>query len=617
MAEILLLSAIHTDGGTQSRASINDVTVADYAADMERGEVFPPVVVFHDGKHYWLADGFHRVLAARLNKWTEIPADIRQGTRRDAVLFSVGANAQHGLRRTNEDKRRAVETLLSDKEWRGWSDNAIAKQCGVDHKTVAVRRAELYPPDLGISQVDNDSEGTEPPPPPSHIRRGADGRTINTAKIGRSNGHARVGSASDTSEGTDPPSPDDTIPEVGGKGADIRDRLRAQGIPVVRVVAHRDSTFTAGFEPTENAQNNATVALMRGTDMQLMGWDVITHRDGCVADNDQTGRPIVVFRERTPDSPGITERQREVLRAVHLNLGKRSDGFLSQSYIDRRDLWLVQQMPQGLLEFKREGGRATPVLLYRLTPTAYNILGINPPSLPADSDAATSATTTATYQEEDEDEVGTAEIRGVVTSTPAAPTARQNAVAVFTSSASYEHYTPEPYITAAREVMGRIDLDPASCEIANRTVQASVYFTAAQDGLKQSWDVTGDGDTATYMNSPWGKVEGRSLAGIWINRAIEAYRSGEIKQLVINVKAATAEKWFAPLWDGHICFVDHRISYDTPTGPSDNTLPGSSVFVYFGHQSERFIEVFTQFGPVVPFVERARRIEEDARVAAV
>jgi predicted HTH domain antitoxin len=56
------------------------------------------------------------------------------------VLYSVGANAAHGLRRTNEDKRRAVETLINDEEWATWSDREIARACGVSGKFVAAVR---------------------------------------------------------------------------------------------------------------------------------------------------------------------------------------------------------------------------------------------------------------------------------------------------------------------------------------------------------------------------------------------------------------------------------------------------------------------------------------------
>lgn len=67
---------------------------------------------------------------------------MRQGGLRDAILHSAGANAAHGLRRTNADKRRAVLMLLEDGEWSQWSDREIGRQCVVDHKTVTRLREE-------------------------------------------------------------------------------------------------------------------------------------------------------------------------------------------------------------------------------------------------------------------------------------------------------------------------------------------------------------------------------------------------------------------------------------------------------------------------------------------
>jgi|GEM_PF-2957954 len=80
--------------------------------------------------------------------FAELPCDVRQGGLRDAILHSAGANAAHGLRRTNADKRRAVLMLLEDEEWGTWNDSEIGRRCAVDHKTVARLRAEH----LGISQ---------------------------------------------------------------------------------------------------------------------------------------------------------------------------------------------------------------------------------------------------------------------------------------------------------------------------------------------------------------------------------------------------------------------------------------------------------------------------------
>lgn len=139
----LALDKICIDGGTQSRAALNDEAVADYSAAIRDGTDFPPVVVFFDGKHHWLADGFHRFHAYRRAGATDIPADVRKGTKRDAVLFSVGANKGHGLRPTNADKRCAVAMALAHPEGSKWSDRAIATHCGVDHKTVAKIRADL------------------------------------------------------------------------------------------------------------------------------------------------------------------------------------------------------------------------------------------------------------------------------------------------------------------------------------------------------------------------------------------------------------------------------------------------------------------------------------------
>jgi len=143
--EMLPTDRIRTDGGTQPRAELSQATVDEYAEAMAQGASFPPVTVFHDGAEYWLADGFHRLHAARKAGLTEIAADVRQGTRRDAVLFSVGANAGHGLRRSNDDKRRAVMTLLMDDEWSRWPQTKIAKACCVGRQYVCSLAATLDP----------------------------------------------------------------------------------------------------------------------------------------------------------------------------------------------------------------------------------------------------------------------------------------------------------------------------------------------------------------------------------------------------------------------------------------------------------------------------------------
>lgn len=139
----LKLKDIRLDGETQPRKYVNEEVVGDYAELLLEDATFPPVIVFNDGANYWLADGFHRFHANKKAGFLDIEAHVIDGTRRDAILYSVGANAQHGLRRTNEDKRKAIATLLNDLEWSEWSDREIGRQCHVSDMTVTRVRKTL------------------------------------------------------------------------------------------------------------------------------------------------------------------------------------------------------------------------------------------------------------------------------------------------------------------------------------------------------------------------------------------------------------------------------------------------------------------------------------------
>jgi hypothetical protein len=93
-----------------------------------------------------MGDGFHRHAGAKRAGLETIPALVREGTQRDALLYSAGANATHGLRRTAEDKRQAVRMLLGDEEWRRASNRWVAERCKVSDHTVASVRAEAEAP---------------------------------------------------------------------------------------------------------------------------------------------------------------------------------------------------------------------------------------------------------------------------------------------------------------------------------------------------------------------------------------------------------------------------------------------------------------------------------------
>lgn len=143
MSKAIKIVDISNDDSTQQREKINPDVVAEYAEAMRCGAKFPPVTVFHDGAQYWLADGFHRFNASRDAEMLDILAEVHQGTRRDARLFSAGANATHGQRLSNADKRRSVLVLLLDAEWAEWSNKQIAKHCHVTDMLVGKIRHEI------------------------------------------------------------------------------------------------------------------------------------------------------------------------------------------------------------------------------------------------------------------------------------------------------------------------------------------------------------------------------------------------------------------------------------------------------------------------------------------
>lgn len=159
------IDEIIMDSSTQSRR-MNGPTVYEYAELMQDGVEFPPIEVFHDDRGYWLADGFHRVAAAKEAGFETIRANVQPGGQREAILYSLGpANSAHGLPLTRQERRDRVVKLLNDPEWAQWSDRVIAKHCSVSQPTVSSIRRET-------NKFIND-------------RKTADGRVMNVENIGQ------------------------------------------------------------------------------------------------------------------------------------------------------------------------------------------------------------------------------------------------------------------------------------------------------------------------------------------------------------------------------------------------------------------------------------------------
>jgi hypothetical protein len=158
------------------------------------------------------------------------------------------------------------------------------------------------------------------------------------------------------------------------------------------------------------------------------------------------------------------------------------------------------------------------------------------------------------------------------------------------SSESVEWYTPEKYIEAAREVMGGIDLDPASNDMANEIVKAPTFFTKDDDpdGLSQSWFGN------VWLNPPYGKG-----SGLFTTKLIEEYKSGRVKSAILLLNAYGFDSgWFQPLWQYPICFTDHRVQFYSPQKESGGPA-NANIFIYLGKKTKIFRDKFKEFGHVV------------------
>ena len=157
------LELIDLDTSTQARVSTNDDVIAEYIELIADGGELPPVTLFFDGEKAFIGDGWHTVMARLGAGKDDIEATMRTGTKRDAILYAASANIKHGLRRTHEDKRRAINILLDDEEWRVLSNVQIAEHCGVSTWLVADEFEKRQPKLHTEGEEDNEEEPWEEP----------------------------------------------------------------------------------------------------------------------------------------------------------------------------------------------------------------------------------------------------------------------------------------------------------------------------------------------------------------------------------------------------------------------------------------------------------------------
>lgn len=157
------------------------------------------------------------------------------------------------------------------------------------------------------------------------------------------------------------------------------------------------------------------------------------------------------------------------------------------------------------------------------------------------------------------------------------------------NSGENEWYTPPDYIEAAREAMGSIDLDPASCETAQANVKAQRYFDIDDNGLDKPWHGN------VWLNPPYSK----DLVGLFAAKVVEESRRFE--QAIVLVNNATDTAWFHQLVSvaSAACFFRGRIRFLDKTGKPANTPVQGQVAVYVGRNPRRFCQSFEHMGKVV------------------
>lgn len=150
-----------------------------------------------------------------------------------------------------------------------------------------------------------------------------------------------------------------------------------------------------------------------------------------------------------------------------------------------------------------------------------------------------------------------------------------------------EWYTPVEHLELARRVLGTIDLDPASCEFAQRRVRARRYYTIEDDGLAQDWA------GRIWLNPPYSQPE----IVHFVQKLVASFLSGPVTEAILLTSNYTDTAWFhhAESACAAICFTRGRIRFEDKNSAIAAPVNGHSFF-YYGPRVDRFCEVFGAIG---------------------
>jgi ParB family chromosome partitioning protein len=164
---------------------------------------------------------------------------------------------------------------------------------------------------------------------------------------------------------------------------------------------------------------------------------------------------------------------------------------------------------------------------------------------------------------------------------------------VANNSGNNEWYTPPEYIESAKVVMGWIDLDPASSEIANMTVGAKKYLTEDDNGLNHDWF------GKVWMNPPYSQP----LISKFSEKLCQFLDDSMIQEAIVLVNNATETTWFQNMLRraSAVCFVDKRIRFFDPDGNPGSPLQGQAILYFIG-DPKKFSDSFNVYGAVVQHV---------------
>jgi phage N-6-adenine-methyltransferase len=636
--ERITINQIRTDGGTQARADLNDDTVAQYAEDMQDGATFPAIILYYDGDHYWLADGFHRLAAAKKNGQDDIAAEIRLGARRDAVLHAVGANAQHGLRRSRADKRRAVLMLLQDEEWSQWSNRQIARKARVSEKTVRNYRDKLS------------AENPQIAPKTRKVQRNGQTYTMAIDDIG----------AQDNNEKRPEPPPTH-MPEIWELENEIWDWLTKFDDKLAPMENVRNHYMGLAWDQITEKLRKAGKRYKRGDLKQAVNnvydqlqekradypeWDA-SNFDPYIPNQPTFGGELVCpnCHQRSINWKGDnTGHCDNCENRVMVSQKRGKDQYLTEKQARKEEkselpssytLWPADLDPnhcpdcsatrnqlRDLNWYSDEYGKclhcATSVLKrgdeqgYYLAKDKNGAKILLPAIQEWTRETDTNATTLKEMAENPADplrqtlylwlkndgrsplmEMGNALILLANDDEPK-PAAKPEEID------GDEWYTPEWLIDMARQVMGEIDLDPASSDAAQEVVNAYRYYTKKRDALTINWLGRHNGPhiypARVWLNPPYS----HPLIGQFVDKLLEQVEEEYVGEWMLLTNNNTETEWWhrAAAAADAICFFRSRIFFWRPGREDSSPRQGQTLF-YFGENVDRFRDVFSEKGIVI------------------